>query len=58
MNKRRIVVVLLLLNLVVVLGQIWPEGAPPVRAVGEHRVPDREPAVLRELISWKSRANE
>ncbi|MCR9245666.1 MAG: hypothetical protein NXI31_11595 [bacterium] len=27
--NRAIVTVLLLLNLIVLLGQIWPEGAPP-----------------------------
>lgn len=29
MVKKIIVVVLVILNLVVLLGQIWPEGAPP-----------------------------
>ena len=28
-SKKNIVIVLLILNLVVLLGQIWPEGAPP-----------------------------
>lgn len=27
--KRAILLVLIVLNLVVLLGQIWPEGAPP-----------------------------
>ena len=31
MNKSRktLIIVLLILNVVVLLGQIWPEGAPP-----------------------------
>jgi hypothetical protein len=29
MNTKIIHIVLLILNLVVLLGQIWPEGAPP-----------------------------
>jgi len=28
-KSRTIVVVLLLLNVVVLVGQVWPEGAPP-----------------------------
>ena len=27
--KRVIVIVLIILNLIVLLGQLWPEGAPP-----------------------------
>ena len=27
--KRLVIIVLLVLNLIVLLGQIWPEGAPP-----------------------------
>lgn len=29
MSRRNAVVVLLILNVVVLLGQLWPEGAPP-----------------------------
>ena len=27
--KRSLIIVLLILNVVVLLGQLWPEGAPP-----------------------------
>lgn len=27
--KRALLIILLILNLVVLLGQLWPEGAPP-----------------------------
>lgn len=33
MPPRAVFVVLLLLNVVVLLGQIWPEGAPPFARV-------------------------
>jgi hypothetical protein len=29
MNNKAIIIVLLILNTVVLLGQVWPEGAPP-----------------------------
>jgi hypothetical protein len=29
MNRKIILIVLLLLNAIVLLGQLWPEGAPP-----------------------------
>jgi len=28
-NHRTILIVLIVLNLIVLLGQVWPEGAPP-----------------------------
>lgn len=28
-SKKTVLIVLIVLNLVVLLGQIWPEGAPP-----------------------------
>ena len=28
-NKRIVIIVLIVLNLIVLLGQLWPEGAPP-----------------------------
>ncbi len=33
MENRRILGLLILVNLVVLLGQIWPEGAPPFARV-------------------------
>ena len=29
MQKKAIVIILLILNCIVLLGQLWPEGAPP-----------------------------
>lgn len=29
MNKKPIIIILLILNIIVLLGQVWPEGAPP-----------------------------
>lgn len=29
MNNKAIIIVLLILNTIVLLGQVWPEGAPP-----------------------------
>ena len=32
-SKRPIIIILLLLNAIVLLGQLWPEGAPPFARV-------------------------
>lgn len=29
MNNKTIIIILLILNTIVLLGQVWPEGAPP-----------------------------
>jgi len=33
MKSRKVIGVLILLNLIVLLGQLWPEGAPPFARV-------------------------
>jgi hypothetical protein len=33
MSRRAVLILLLLLNAVVLLGQLWPEGAPPFARV-------------------------
>ena len=29
MNRRNVLIVLVVANIIVLLGQVWPEGAPP-----------------------------
>lgn len=33
MNRKAVLIVLLILNSIVLLGQLWPEGAPPFARV-------------------------
>lgn len=32
-SRRTLIIVLLILNVVVLLGQLWPEGAPPFAGI-------------------------